>query len=314
MTSIARERELYARVGFTHRLREQWGASFVYTTDRPLDEPATRLFLHISVTNPSSYPSNDAHARAIEDIGKQRFPNTGISYNEMIMPGGLLYEGQPMGRRGAHTLNDFTRPVCTTLGCPGRGFPLTAPSWNLNVNGRACCLARNIDDAVTDADVIAAARWGAAGKLAGLVDDGARWHGHRCVAAKDCPGGRGWVRLDDIADLTADYVRRGHVALEDDDMQLDDRISLVDSAGERKLAGQILGVDSITVGQALGYSAAALWYSRRTLLPLVQAAAEGRPLSAEQVQEIALAAAAAIPDGFADEVADELGDRLDGQP
>lgn len=62
---------------------------------------------------------------------------------------------------------------------------------------------------MTDADVRAAARWAAAVKLTGYVDRAARWHGHRCVSAKSCPGDRGWARLDDIADLTSDYVRNG---------------------------------------------------------------------------------------------------------
>jgi hypothetical protein len=211
VTSIATERRLYQRVGFTHRLRGRWGARFDYTTARTVDEPATRLFLHISVTNPNAYSSNDAHARAIEAIGIGRFPNTGISYNELVMPGGHLYEAQPMGRRGAHTVNDYRRSACTLSGCPSNGYPLTAPSWNLNFNSRACCLARNIIDPVSDADVDAAARWGAAGKLTGMVDRAARWHGHRCVAAKECPGDKAWARLDDIADLTADYVRQGDV-------------------------------------------------------------------------------------------------------
>lgn len=212
MTSIARERELYEQVGFTHRLRSQWGAKFDYSTARDVDEPATRLFLHISVTDPDQYSSNDAHARAIEAIGISRFPNTGISYNELILPGGHPYEAQPMGRRGAHTVNDKQLSFCTLADCPSKGSPLSAPSWNLNINSRACCLARNVDDPVTDADVNAAARWAAAGKLAGMVSFNARWHGHRCVSTKNCPGDKGWARLDDIADLTADYVRQGDVS------------------------------------------------------------------------------------------------------
>ncbi len=219
MTDIAGERRRLADVGFTHRLRYQWGAARSYTDDRDVTEPATRLFLHITVTNPDSYSSHDAHARAVEAIGIARFPATGISYNELLMPGGLLYEAQPLTRRGAHTVNDFQRSTCATSGCPSRGTSVTAPNWNLNYNARALALARNVDDPVIDADVQAAARWGAAVKLAGYVDRDARWHGHRCVSAKLCPGDRGWARLDDIADLTADYVRNG---IPGDDMPLTD--------------------------------------------------------------------------------------------
>lgn len=222
MVGRAEERRRLADVGLTHRLREQWGARFDYGNSRPVDEPATRLFFHLTVTNPGNYSGHDAHARAIESIGISRFPSTGLSYNELVLPGGRLYEGQPLGRRGAHTVNDYQRATCTAPGCPNRGQPLTAPSWNLNVNGRSCGLARNVGDPVTDDDVRAAARWGAAGKLAGLVHRDARWHGHRCCANKLCPGNTGFSRLDDVSDLTVDYVRNGLGPPPEDDMTPDE--------------------------------------------------------------------------------------------
>lgn len=209
MTTIAQERARRAAVGLVMRTRQQWGSVFDYTTARAVEEPATRLFWHITITNPDSYSNNDVHARAVERIGISRFPATGLSYNGLILPGGLLYEGQPFGRRGAHTVNDFQRSTCSTTGCPGRGSSLSAPSFNLNVNSRALALARNTDDPVTDADVKAAAMWGAGYKLAGLVHPAARWHGHRCVSAKSCPGDKAWTRIDDVADLTATYLRNG---------------------------------------------------------------------------------------------------------
>lgn len=210
MTSITAERALYREVGFEHRLRSEWGARFTkYGEARPVDEPARYQFVHITVTNPSTYSSNDAHARGIEAIGISRFPNTGISYNELVLPGGKLYEAQPMGRRGAHTVNDDQRATCDTPGCPSRGTSVAAPSFNLNVNARAIALARNVDDPVTDADVDAIARWCAAGRLAGMVRTDARIHGHRCVSGKDCPGSKAWALMADIRDLTADYVREG---------------------------------------------------------------------------------------------------------
>jgi hypothetical protein len=221
VTTIAQERAARVRVGLVMRLREQWGARFNYTTSRPVEEPATRLFWHITITNPSAYSSNDAHARAVENIGISRFPSTGISYNGLILPGGLLYEAQPFGRRGAHTVNDFQRSTCSTSGCPSRGSSLAAPSFNLNINSRALALARNTGDPVTDADVQAAARWGAGYKLAGMVHPAARWHGHRCVSAKSCPGDKAWTRIDDVADLTATYLRNGLPGTQppgDDDM------------------------------------------------------------------------------------------------
>jgi hypothetical protein len=86
--------------------------------------------------------------------------------------------------------------------------------------GRALVFARNVDDPVTDADIDAAARYWAGYKLAGLLTKNAWIHGHRCVAAKDCPGGNVWARLDDIVDLTADYVRNGLPGTGDDDVPL----------------------------------------------------------------------------------------------
>lgn len=288
MTTISEEREAYERVGFRHRLRTQWGSVGTwhnaagelvsYSTPRKVIEPATRLFAHISVTNPDQYSSNDAHARAIERIGISRFPNTGISYNELIMPGGHPYEGQPMGRRGAHTLNDRHYNFCyDEVGCPSRGWPLGGSSlpepWNLNYNSRACCFARNVLDPVTDADIDAAAQWAAAGKLAGLVDRDARWHGHRCVSDKDCPGGLVWARMGDLSDLTADYVRRGHIG-RDEDMQLSDKVQV---AGEK--AGTILGLDEITVDGALGYAAASLIVAQQARDQAQEAVAIGKAIA-----------------------------------
>jgi hypothetical protein len=246
MVDIAGERRRLSDVGLTHRLRSQWNAARSYTDDRAVTHPATRLFLHITVTNPGNYSSHDSHARGVEAIGIARFPSTGISYNELLMPGGLLYEAQPLTRRGAHTVNDFRRSTCTTSGCPGRGSPVTAPSWNLNYNARALALARNIDDPVTDADVRAAARWGAAVKLAGYVTRDARWHGHRCVSAKSCPGDRGWARLDDIADLTADYVRDG---LPGDDMTPEEHAMLAQL--HARLGNVIDGTTEIQIDTAI---------------------------------------------------------------
>lgn len=209
MTSIAAERLLLLAAGLQLRWRSEWGAVFDYSTRRDVTEPAVAGFNHISVTDPDNYPSNDAHMQAIERIGIARFPATGISYNGAVLPGGQLYEGQPWGRRGAHTVNTYQLTACETPGCPGLGTSVTAPSWNNNINGRALVFARNINDPITDGDVDAAARYWAAHKIAGLMTRGARLHGHWCVTAKGCPGRRVWERIDDIADATATYVRTG---------------------------------------------------------------------------------------------------------
>lgn len=209
--TIAQERTGLAAKGQRLRRREEAGFKFNYTTSRPVNEPATRVFVHITITNPGNYASDDAHARAVEAIGISRFPSTGVSYNRLIMQSGAAYEGQPMGRRGAHTVNDFRRSTCSTSGCPGRGGSLTAPSWNLNVNARAYAICQNVGHAVTAEQLDSLARAISADMLAGLVTRDAEIHGHRCVSAKGCPGDRMWALMTQLRSLVDQYLRRGHV-------------------------------------------------------------------------------------------------------
>lgn len=209
MVSISQERATLAKIGRSLRTREQAGFKFDYTSRRDVDEPATRVFVHITITNPKTYVSDDAHARAVEAIGISRFPATGVSYNRLIMQSGVAYEGQPMGRRGAHTVNDRRRTTCTSTGCPGKGGPLTAPSWNLNVNSRAYAICQNVNDTVTDKQLDSLARTIAADMLAGLVVRDAEIHGHRCVAAKDCPASKMWARMGELRTLVDHYLKVG---------------------------------------------------------------------------------------------------------
>jgi len=211
VTTIAQERAGLKAVGLVHRTREQAGFRFNYTTARAVVEPATRVFVHITVTSPNNYASDDAHARAVESIGISRFPATGVSYNRLLMRSGAHYEGQPIGRRGAHTVNDFEISTCTRsgTGCPGRGGPLTAPSFNLNVNSRAYVICQNVGDSVTDAQFDSLAKAIAADKLAGFVIRAAEIHGHRCVSGKSCPGPLMWARMLELEQLVDHYVRTG---------------------------------------------------------------------------------------------------------
>lgn len=176
------------------RTREQWGAVHDYSTPREVEVPASQLFLHVTVTRPESYSSNDAHARKVEEIGINRF-GIGISYNALIMPGGLLYEGQPIRRRGAHTVNDYKRATCPVHGGSLRS---KAGLFNLNYSARAIALARMDTDPVTDADVEAAAQWGAELIRKGEVERGALWHCHHDVTNKGCPGPGGHARIPEI--------------------------------------------------------------------------------------------------------------------
>lgn len=209
MTDIVRERRLLRGQGLEIRTRDQWGARCIYTDARAVDEPAVMFFLHIAVVNDPGdlVGTEDQVARNVEAIGKSRFPNTFMSYNALAFNSGRLYEGQPLTRRGAHTVNDFERPTCNV-----HGGTLTAPSWNLNVNARALCLPQQVDDEVTDEQIDAAARWAAAQIRAGLAIRGARWHGHRCVSAKACPGDKAFARIAELQALTEHYVKHGLVA------------------------------------------------------------------------------------------------------
>ena len=212
MTTISQERSKLAAVGMTLRRREQWGSRFSYTGRFTVTEPGSRVFIHISVTNPGSYNSYDAHARGIEAIGRSRFPNTGISYNRLFIAGTRnIYEGQPIGRQGAHTVNDFRRSTCSTSGCPGRGTSLTAPSWNLNTNSRSYVYASNVQFSVPDHVIEDMARAIYADYRAGLITWSAahNMHGHRCVSAKSCPGDRMWARMGDLHTLVHRYRDNG---------------------------------------------------------------------------------------------------------
>lgn len=206
MVDIAAERASLRRQGLRMRTREEWGAVFDYTTPRDVDAVAVAFFLHVAVVSDESdlIGGEDQVARNVEQVGITRFPATGISYNALAFNSGRLYEGQPLTRRGAHTVNDFERGSC-----PVHGGQLRAPSWNNNVNARALCLPQQVDDAVTDRQVDSAARWAAAQIRAGLASPTARWHGHRCVTAKECPGQTAYDRIPELQRLTQHYVRTG---------------------------------------------------------------------------------------------------------
>jgi hypothetical protein len=209
--SVAAERRLLAPLDM--RTRQQWGASGKYLDARAVVEPAQAFFLHVAVVaDPGDLVgTEDRVAQAIERIGWARFPNTGMSYNALAFNSGRLYEGQPLGRRGAHTYNDKKRRVCSEPGCPNRGRALPrggSDGWNLNYTVRALVLPQMHTVPVTDAQVESAARWAARLIRTGLATRDACWHGHRCVAWKDCPGSRAWQRLAEVQRRTDELVRK----------------------------------------------------------------------------------------------------------
>lgn len=196
MTDIARERRLLESVGLRMRYREEWGARQDYTSARRVEEPAKAFVLHITVTpDPAdNRAAEDAAFRIVESIGQSRF-EIGCSYNAMITDSCALAEGQPLTRRGAHTVDNkavFGRK-----------------NASLNYAFRAISLVQNVPDDVTQCQVDNAARWAAAQILSGLARRDAPWYGHRDFAYKDCPGDAGYVRLPEIRTLTNHYVRNG---------------------------------------------------------------------------------------------------------
>lgn len=230
MTDIATERRLLAEQDIEIRTREQWDARQAYTSARACDRVASAFFLHIAVVNDPGdlIGTEDQVARNIEDIGQSRF-GSGISYNALAFNTGRLYEGQPLTRRGTHTVNTFERRTC-----PDHGGSLLAPAtssgFNNNVNARALVLPQQVHDPVTDEQLDAAARWAAAQIRSGLARPDARWHGHRCVTAKACPGQTAYDRIDELQTLTDHYAQNGlDMALTDQDI---DRIAKAVLAAE----------------------------------------------------------------------------------
>lgn len=197
MVSIADERRRFADEGLVVVTRETTGLIGDYSTPRPVDEPADYLFVHITVTpDPIDLPKNEMAAwRTVERIGIARFgAHVGCSYNTGAMQSGRLYEGQPIGRRGAHTVNDFDVP----------GFP-----HNLNVYGRAIALCQNVLDEVDDDQVDAVAQWAAAMRRTKMAVPRATLHPHRQFTAKSCPGDKMMKRWSELVRLADHYTTVG---------------------------------------------------------------------------------------------------------
>jgi hypothetical protein len=209
VTDIDWERQKLREQGLEIRTREEWDAVQDYSSHRECDVVADAFALHIAVVDDPSdlLGTEDQVARTIERIGQTRF-GSGCSYNAIAFNTGRLYEGQPLTRRGAHTVNSFRRDRCPVHGGDMTG-PITSSGYNLNVNWRALVLPQQVDDPVTDEQLDAAARWAAAQIRSGLARADARWHGHRCVTAKACPGQTAYDRIDELQALTDYYVKNG---------------------------------------------------------------------------------------------------------
>src|SRR5918994_942017 len=176
MTDIARERRFLREQGLDQIIRENW-TSQSYQSDRTVSEPVEGFFLHISVTHDTGDSTSTEHTnmQTIERIGNERFGGIGFPYNAAIFDTGRLYEGQPLTRRGAHTVNDLNKP----------GFRETGSSGSLNYWYRAIVLPQMVTDNVTEAQVDQCARWAAAQIRAGYAKPNAPWFGHRDVRSEE---------------------------------------------------------------------------------------------------------------------------------
>lgn len=199
MTDIGWERQFLRAQGLDIHYREEW-SSQSYTSDRTVYTPVEGFVLHISVTiDHGGLPGHEhGDMRVIERIGNERFGGIGFPYNAAIFDTGRLYEGQPLTRRGAHTVDD-----------KNIGYKSTGSSRSMNYWWRAIVLPQMVTDDVTDAQVDQCARWAAAQIRAGYAKRNAIWIGHRDVAWKACPGDTGYARLPEIRVRTEHYVVNG---------------------------------------------------------------------------------------------------------
>ena len=149
--------------------RTVWGAAPASLPAAEMRLPATRLFIHHTVTEPTGDPYADM--RVIEAIGVERFGQ--FSYSYCVHPSGTILEGCGT-RRGAHTAQ-------ANSGAFG-------VAWIGNYETRSPALAQ-IDATRQLIDQLHRAGW--------LTADAAIL-GHRDVYATACPGRKLYEVLDVI--------------------------------------------------------------------------------------------------------------------
>lgn len=186
--------------------RRQWGSeqqkAGAYARRRqthPMFVKQARYgFLHITVTSDTDTVREGADGmRQIETYGYSDPPM--VSYQWCTTNEGKVFQGQSLGVKGTHTVNDKNVP----------GYP-----DDLNGYGYAVALLQNVGDPVTDVQVTVTAMVFAAMKIDGKMERGAPILPHRMFAAKACPGDLAMARLDDIRDAHWDMVRRGSLLAE----------------------------------------------------------------------------------------------------
>lgn len=193
--------------GFEVYTREQWGsanlrayAERAASSYYRVAEPAPYHYLHITVTpDTDTLQQGFAGARQVESYGLSS-PRM-VSYQMLVTNEAKIFEGQNYGVKGTHTVNDKGVP----------GYP-----EDLNRFGYAVAIMQNVQDEVTDEQVVAIAACFAAAELAGHVKRGAPIFPHRKFDWKECPGDKAVARLPEIQRLKDAMVKAGSINKEDD--------------------------------------------------------------------------------------------------
>jgi hypothetical protein len=185
--------------GVRVKKRSQWGSR--YPVSRyALSLPGRYLFMHITVTHQTG--NLDFRTRVVERIGAQRFKNTRFPYTALLHPGGEIHEGQPRGRKGAHTVNDKNVS----------GYP-----HDLNAHGHALAYCGMPGDAFGEAEIESAARYFAALVLSG-ESTADRILPHNKFAFKECPADPVMQHLDEINRRFRRYVANGALPNTEDEL------------------------------------------------------------------------------------------------
>lgn len=187
--------------GVTVYTRTDWGSeqqkAGAYKRRRDthqMPSPEARYgFLHLSVTPDTDLPAEaKAAARVIERYGYSTPPM--VSYHWLTTNEGIVLQGQNLGVKGTHTINDKH---------------LARYPYDLNAYGYAVALMQNVQDPVTDVQVDVVAMLFASMKRHGYLRDTAPILPHRMFAAKSCPGDKAMAKLATIRRRTARYARNG---------------------------------------------------------------------------------------------------------
>lgn len=167
-----------------HRIipRSEWGAKYGFGPyTRPLGDLEKWLHHSVTVAPDTVPPYSDDYAaiRAIEAIGRQRFGSYGFPYTFAFTPAGLIFEGHPIDRVGAHTQGHNTK---------GAGFVLVGNYENMRpTTAQREAIAWTLRHGVERG-------WWKGTSLNG---------GHRDTKATACPGRYAYAEISEINRLAA---------------------------------------------------------------------------------------------------------------